>query len=424
MPVFKIKPFLPEVTKDPRNVTKKFRGLGIIPYASTSTGTAQSYLDLLFSLYELAPSHGICISNLNAWAFGGDIGFRAVGMPGLMTSLDANTLLPDSELVRITEQLSELGISLSDVKGLQQQMFKHYKVCGNAWLRVVITKAAKAYAVVLEVIDPRNVGLLERDKKTGIQSLVWSPDKPLNSKDESKLKLSRVWPATMQSGRDVEFFFHFSTGGSEYYGRPDTVMAIMPMIVEARQEVLHANIANTDLAVKFLLLVQEVTVAGDEQEGTQPSAAQSVVKSIRDIGGKADIEGNSQVMAAIGYPEDAETPQVVKLDGNRDSQYFQFTSNNASAKIFAAHNWSKILSGFETAPAGIGANIILDEFKVKNITTIKPIQEEWAENWANVLSAIASITGIDVLDGVAPVFQDRIASMVESLTVTQQTQTL
>ena len=415
MPVFRIKPFLPEIVKDPKDVSSRFQGQGIIPYASTSTGTAQGYLDLLFSLYELSPSHGICIKNINDWAFGGNMGFQKTGISGLLTSNQADNTIPDNEAVSIAYTLEDIGLPISRIQELQWQIFKSYKVCGNAWLRVVVTRSAQARGVMAEVIDPRNIALLPKDQKTGIQSVVWSDDKPLNSKSPSKLKLGRVWPAVVRDSRTTEFFFQFSNAGSEYYGRPDTIMAIMPMITEARQEVLFANIANNDLAMKFILMVQEITAAGEEIEQQDGGAARAVIKNIRKIGGDVDIEGDSQVMAAIGYPEEADTPTVVKLDGNRDSQYFQFSSGNASGKIFAAHNWSKVLSGYETAPAGIGANIILDEFKVKNITTIQPTQQRWSSNWATVFSAIAKVTELEQLSGIAPKFQDRIAAMVEAV---------
>lgn len=413
--MFRIKPFLPDIVKDPKDVSQRFQGQGIIPYASTSTGTAQSYLDLLFALYELSPSHGICISNLNEWAFGGDMGFQNIGISGLLMQGDNNNVLSDNEAVSIAYTLDDIGLPISKIQELQWQLFKSYKVCGNAWLRVVVSRGVEASAVMAEVIDPRNIALLPRDKKTGIQSVVWSKDKPLNSKSPSKLKLGRIWPHMIEDGGNVEFFFQFSNAGSKYYGRPDTIMAIMPMITEARQEVLFANIANNDLAMKFILMVQEITPAGEELENKDGGAARAVIKNIRNIGGEVDIDGESQVMAAIGYPEEAETPTVVKLDGNRDSAYFQFSSSNASGKIFAAHNWSKVLSGYETAPSGIGANIVLDEFKVKNVTTIQPIQQRWSSNWASVFSAISEVSGLEQLKGIAPKFQDRITAMVEAI---------
>jgi hypothetical protein len=121
----------------------------------------------------------------------------------------------------------------------------------------------------------------------------------------------------------------------------------------------------------------------------------------------------SSGIAAMQYPFGGKKPEILTFDVNRDTEYARFTVEKATSSVYAAHGWAKELTGQATVKAGVGANMLYDLFLVKNVATIRPIQERFSAIFADVFDNIDAVIGRNPLSMTIK-YPDIISDMIKT----------
>ena len=126
-------------------------------------------------------------------------------------------------------------------------------------------------------------------------------------------------------------------------------------------------------------------------------------------------------MAILEFPHDGQKPVWVPLEINRDEPFNRFSIEAATSYIYSGYNWAKELSGYSSAKAGIGANILIDLFTIKNETVIKKWQAKSSLELDTIFSAIWDRLGREDLKDYSIQFPDNISGIVESIKLNNAT---
>lgn len=407
---------LPEVMLDPSGLTNFYKEWNLLPYAGRSSRTGHSFLRILDDLYDLSPSKGTVVEDIKGWAFEGEIEIVRRKIEGL--KVDQQDEVSDDEALAFAEYLEEVGITLPAIIELTQELEVSMSKNGNAWLHCVEVEIDGIWYVTLGVIDSQSLMYLNSDPGEP-KSVVWSLDFFNANGFQKEPRVLRVYPNVQESAGLRETVFHVKNkrDHSDWYGRPKALQTLYWQFIEWSQTNLIAKISNSEIGVKGLL-VQEAPPISSMQLGEDNSAEKRVVDFGRKLRKLATQKGSTDEMESLGvieYPHGLTPPQLLTFDINRDSAYTELILDRASDAIHAGHGWSKVLTGWEKPEGGIGGNVLIDEFKVRNIGTIKPLQAKWARFWKMVIGYNLEQNGVAEFDGMGIRFEDNIQSLIESL---------
>lgn len=414
--MFRLTNPLPEVLLDPKGLTNFYQEWNLLPYAGHSTYTGHSFLRLLNDLYDLSPSKGTVVEDLKNWAFDGEIEVVRQSIQGLKVDEDAN--VSDAEALAFAEYLESIGITLPMIIEITQELEVSMAKNGNAWLHYVEVELNGVWYVDVKPIDALQIMYLNTDPG--------EPRVAIHSKDffnvrgfQEEPQVLRVYPYFNEQAGMRETVFHLKNKRdySDWYGRPKALQTLYWQFAEWSTINLISKIANSEIGMKALL-AQEAPPINSLALGEDSSAEERVQAYGVKLRKLATQRGNHDQMESLGvleYPHGATPPTLLRFDLNRDTEYTQLILDRASDAIFAGHGWSKTLTGWERPDAGIGGNVLIDEFMVKNTGTLKPMQKRWASFWKKLLEVAFEQNGIAEYDSLGIRFQDNVGLLVDSL---------
>lgn len=412
--MFKLKNPLPQQLRDTKKVRLFYKEYNLVPYAEYSMYSSHKMLKVLTDLAQLSGTHGSCIKDLTKWAFGGELNFYEKAIPGLKQ--DRNKL-SDAEEVRIALELEKYGVTPTLISKLTKKLFQSKKKTGMAYLRYKEIKVGGTKRVFLEALPPRNVMFLNT-KEGEPMSVVVSQDFLQRDNFESEPDLIRVFPdfSGDANERETVIVLKEEDEDSLWYGRPDSIQALYWMATEWYDALHSLKVTQSETVAKAIIAAMNP----DPNSLGQGESAEGIIKQNRvAINELTTNKGNDQEVDSVGYmgyPFGGEAPTMMKLDINRDHQFKKVNTGIASDYIVAAHCWDKVLLGFDRPSSGIGGNVLVDTFEVKNTSTIKPIQREYeADPWGKVFKMMADFTGIKAFGEISPRFSDRIKDLLESM---------
>lgn len=412
--MFSLKNPLPQQLKDTTRLSNFYKQYNLVPYVEWSTVTAHKFLKVLSDLPQLSGTHGSCIRDLMKWSFGGNLEFVERSVPGL--NIDRQEL-SDNEEVRIALELEKYGVTPALICGITKKLFQSRKKTGDFYLRYKEVRAGDTKRVFLEVLPPMQVMYLNT-KEGEPKAVVVSKDFMYNDAFTEEPRLIRVYPDFSGTQDERETVIHVKTETEEelWYGRPDTLHVLYWMAAEWYQALHSLKVTKTETVAKAILAMMNPDPNSLKQGESVTSVARENRVQINRLMTNKGQDSKVDSIGVVNYPNGGQPPTLLTLDINRDYQYLQTSVKVASDYITAAHGWDKILFGFERPSSGIGGNVMIDTFLVKNTSTIKPIQREYeAEPWGTVFRLMAEFTGVQDFANVAPRFEDRVTSLVESL---------
>lgn len=400
---------------DEDRLTEFYKGFNLVPYAGNSRYSAHAFLTLLSDLYELSPSQEACIDDISFWAFEGEV--DVVTRPWNGVRVESVDPITGATADTFIEWLELLGLKIPFLIDLVQELFLSFKKTGNAYLRYSEVLAGGVPTIFLEAIDPLKFMYLKTEKddaKVGVISddffTGWFTEDPT---------LVSVFPMFRKTrfGRETVIHIKNKRDHSKWYGRPDSLASLYAQFAEHQLLSTEAKVASTEMVAKLLLVMQSAP-PGSRLPGYN-SADENMDAVVSQLRRKMTNKGNfseSENISVFKYPHGVEPPEVHKVDVNRDSKHFEAASDILSSYIFSSHRWSKILNGFRVAPSGVGGNVLLDEFKVKNAGLIAPLQRRWERNILKVIIDLASdFSGKPEMSNYGIQFEDKIGSLVDKL---------
>lgn len=414
--LFQLPSPIPITVKDPDELQAFFKEYNIIPYYGTDEWTSHNFLDLLTTLTNLSPTFQMVERDLKEYTFGLNVNFVGRTIPGLVA--DETVALDYNSKVDYANFLTDLGISLTQLRKLSKRIKHHLDVCGNAYLKLRRITVGGTTKYFLSVPHYKHVAYL-RSIDPGERFLVISK---FMGNEELMIKYKpEVLLATM-AGDTIEWtqvddeeraIIHIKIDSdedeSDYYARPDILSCLTWLYVDYQLGNLNSKIAATDIITKVLLAF----------EGPDPNAGflESEVDADGNIGGKmtqfqrnmltlkklmtniglhpspTDATTASGSIAGIEYPHGGHAPTPIKLDVNRDVAHQTWQSEEATAVICGTMGWASELIGRRAAKATLGGNLLYDMFTIKDMSTIQPTKNFFQDLWNDLLTQICELEG-------------------------------
>lgn len=408
--MFKLTNPLPQAVKDTSKLRNFYREWNLVPYAGNTTISSHTFLKLLCSMYDLSPSHGACIDDLSFWSFEGELDIVEPLFGGRYNEIS------EAEKNLFFEFLDDLGVSDAQLIEVTRQLFLSWKKAGIAYLHYREIRIGGTLQIFLDSIDPMNAMFLNTSPEEP-RAVVISKDFFSGDFQGEDPRLIRVYPAFSGEGniRETIFVIRNKRDYSDWYGRPDSLEALFWMYSEWSIANLTAKVSASEVTSKALFAMERPDPNTILKEDDPEKAFKKMVTEVRRVTTNRGDYDEAESLGVIGYPHGAKPPTVLKLDINRDKDYLNAVFEVASSYIFAAHRWSKTLTGLVQAKSNIGGNILIDEFLSKNTSVIKPIQRRWEREWRSIFRTIAEAAGRTEFDQRTIRFEDKVSSLVESL---------
>lgn len=391
---------LPLNGNDSQEVKTLFDEFKIVPFFGGDIDTAHGYLDVLESLTMLSASHKACKKDIKTYSFG--------SWDGLV---DGNGIeATEQERRTFIDLLAKHKLSLKSIQERIESCYDNMKDFGNAFLRVKILSINDQTQVYLSTVHPSNIAYLRTEDMQDKMCVItkkwnreyWVKNRPevlpINLFTDSMVN----WKESTRGGvKEAECIIHIKTKNdkSDYYGRPDIMPVVNWMFAEWQISDTTAKTASTEFVSKFILFFEEVDPTRQQTEATLNSgglqASNGLDRRMAKLRELTTVEGaDPKSIVGMDYPFGQKEPKIEKLDVFRDINYTKTTIEIATSYIFGVWSWAKELTGMASFSGSIGGNIVYDLFRVKNISTIRPTQEEYKGYYIELLKLIFDKLGL------------------------------
>lgn len=413
---------IPEALRDPDAVGSLFKKYEILPYYGDDEATSHCVLAVIADLTALSPSHTACKRDLQSYAFGGAVGAVRYSIPGTVMPTEEMALERSTENA-FFERLVDLGLPPIELLEHTRDVFSSLKDSGNAYLQL---QEYRVNGTLRYSITPWHFTQAAYLRKTdnGQRYMVltkywseeyWKKHPPLVL-PVSVLGKPYNWVGR-RGGNLRQTLLHVKVNDlrGDWYGRPDILAAMEGIYAEVRTLELNARISGRELVAKHMLAFEEVDPA--RSDAAKKDAAKEFKMRIQALRDLTTNEGDdTQVTGVVGiqYPFGGKPPKMLDFNVNRDVEYARWTVDNATSMVFSVNGWAKELTGQVPIKAGIGANMLYDLFLVKNVSTIKPLQNFYSMGlWADILTNLSEAFP-PALRKITLSFPDLISEMVQS----------
>ena len=389
---------IPEIIKDEKAMFSLFRALDIIPYYGREEYTSHSFLNIIHILCNLNPSFNSSISQMSSFAFPKKIKVIEQQNPNLEVENDTVIDKNNSEL--FLKELLNLGVKSSEFSTIASQLHRDLKESGNAYLHV---KRIELNGIVKYFIKPlayKNCAYLgsQGQNRVIINSNVWD----LRYMKEFtpiilKASYSENWNFTETEKGTTETILHLfeNRSQSDYYGSGIGEKYINQLYTDFLQNDLFVKVAGTETVAKTILAFEkpdptlfdmsvDVPDPNDFTKTVKLDYFENAVKTLRSLTTNEGDRNEAKSVGVMEYEHGTQPPTRVDLAINRDVNYAKFLKENTDTDITAALGWDRQLTGAAQTSGGIGGNIMIDLFIVKNAVTIEPMQQ-WGESVLNDL---------------------------------------
>ena len=423
---------IPEALKDPKKISDLFKKYDIIPYFGDEQQTSHGLLSIIADLADLSPSHTACKRDLKAYAFGGRLDVQRYGIAGLSLS-EEESLISDPNLkVRFFTRLMELGLPPASMLSITKSLFDLLKDGGNAYLHIKEIKVGGTIKYEFTPWHFTQAGYLMRNHSSDIDAIVltayWDEDYwhkvPPLVVPVSIIGEPYNWKET-DNYRETVLHLKIENTRTHIYGKSDLLSVMNALYAEYKTLELNAKIAGTELTAKHLLAFEETDPARIGRNGRESKAAQggigtkktdfkTRIQALRELVTADGPDDKATGLAGIQYPKGGQPPTLLNFNVNRDVDYARWTADNAASSVFSVNGWAKELTGQVSIKAGVGANMLYDLFLVKNVSTIRPMQDFYANTvWADVFTNINPVVGKEFA-GLTVKYPDLITQMIVS----------
>lgn len=416
--MFKLQSPIQKAVRDPKKISKFFDEFKLVPYYGSGQQTSHAYLQLFTDLNKLSPSASSCKADLTKYAFDGELDIAARQSPALKG--DSRDITAP-ERTSFIGAIKSVGLTFFDIQTTVIESHNHYWDTGNKYIHLKIVTVGGATKVTITAIDPLNVMYLltkEDEPRTVVIDDRWDAQKWRVKMP----KMCRVYPdwTEGQERGVIETVFHFQTGigSSDWYSEPADLASLYWKYSEFSQGNLYSKITSTEVVSKgiFVLPAQFPEENEKDSEDIRRQDFELKVKSVRAVTTNQGNQGESSSVAVMEVPHDSKIrPYWVPFELNRDTANHEFVAKEASAKIYAGFGWSEELSGYTKSSGGIGSDILINLFKIKNQTVIKKLQQGRTVELDIVLGAMWDRLGREEMKEYSIVFPDNISELIQSL---------
>lgn len=390
----------------------------VIPYYGTSEATSHWMLNVLHTLCTKSPSYKSSERDISNFAFSRRVFISNAQEAGLETETEELTPVQFAPFVK---ELKALGIKFTDFSQLSRQLFSHRSQSGNAFLKIQVFKEGEVYKVFFKPVHYKKCAFIWTNPTQVRKILV------VNSWNKNTLgkkgNIPEVLPVSeicspfnwVERKGYWETVLHLKTEGndeSDWYGRPNILSVMEWMYSEAAVADHSCKVNSTETTTKDIFAFKQEPLGIDQGgDDDQDDNFKSLMRSLRKV---TTSQGeNPSTIAGFEYVDEA--PTHYQLGINRDTDWFKAQTDKASLLICAALNWSAELVSTLQTKSGIGDGKIINLFSTKNVTTVRPLSEEFEDMWQSVFSEIGELTGKPILGEYRVNFKNVLQELIEAL---------
>jgi hypothetical protein len=407
-----------EQLRDPKRTAEFFGKYRMIPYGGTRKNPSHLYQKFLYDMFDLSYSEGNCISSLKKWSFEG--GFYVTNQ----TSPYFLTQNFEEEIDRVLEEefiffLEEHGIDGETLARVNDDVWLNYKRTGTGYLRYREVWVGGMLNCSIESLNPLMTTFLDSEKGDP-EAVIISKDF-IDVSEITESELVRVYPDWTEREDGVYetvFVLRNKRDWGDLYGRPDSLHSTVSKWIEWSSKLHMAKSADNELVAKSLVLMEEppMNIDSSSPHGNSGFSVEGIGRALRDLMTNRGKYYDSKGLGVLSYPKGGKEPMLLNFDVDRDYEWSDHTLSKASESIYGSHDWSRILTSQNDPSQGIGGNVLLDTFKVKNNSTIKPIQRKMSWFWkSTVLKRLIEATGRKEFEKLGIAYRDKIGEMIESM---------
>ena len=414
--MIKLRNPLPQSLRDDKNLTNFYGEFNLVPYAGTNNYTSHRMLKILFDLYDLSPSHAACIDNKAEWAFEGNPTVTKATIPGVRTE---DSLSVEASIAQdFSGRIADRGLTIDKMIDCSFELDRYLSATGTTALLITEAEVGGEKAFDFESVHPLNFMFLKSEGKNP-ESVAIGESLYLGTFNSRTVPREvKIWPEwTDRDGlRETVVILRNKRDYSKYYGRPKTLPEIWWMLIEWQIANHTGKISASDLVSLAFLFLEKPGPNVRNRDG-EPSSGKKAAIELRKIATNRGTNGESEALGVMEYPHGLTAPKLETVDISRDSKWLESVTEKAASYIYAGHNWSKVISGFEKASSGIGSETLINEFIVCNQKAIRPKQAYFERFWKGISDFVLEATGGANLTNYQISFENRIDGMIEALQV-------
>lgn len=347
---------------DPSLVKKLYKNLPFIPYAGTTLHSADSFINLLFTLKDGSKSKGTCLNSIKEYSFGGKMEVvKSLNESFKLSNKQAELSLQEQENYILF--LQGIIIEEADLLELASNLYDGFSITGDCYLKVVIAKVAGIFVPGIYVVDNRTVRYV--NDGTG-KMIAISQKWDYNYIRENEPEFIPVYPNYTETDNEIKFIIH-KKNGKGFYGRPGSVSSLIDQYTEYKETVYRASLATNRFVPDVLIELEapDPTIQKYEEDETKESGFDNIQDRLNYEYSNKSEDPASLMLIERGYKSG--NAFIHEFNINTKEKYFKTSGDMCKESIFIAHNWSQRLAGVPLAN-GWSNEAFLDELRVKEIT--------------------------------------------------------
>lgn len=389
---------IPEQLKDPDDLKELFVKYKLVPFAGLDNGTGHKLLDFFRYLRTYSDTHGACIESKLEYSFGGK----------------AKIVYDSDDFFEFKQEEKEVPLNIaqnfaayartinwdnSTIRQFVENAMDPWLWSGNYYVELVHTQTAGIWKTSAYVHQPEHCLYLlteEEEQRYIAISIKWDQDYLLRHKP----RVVPVFPAYSFEDGSYRTLIHEMHGNYPWYGRMSAMSGILPIYNEIQISNFMVKHADANFMAQVFIELEdgdgEVDNLMDDKEAMNAGFENAMDRFEQNYTAKGD---NPSAMMVTSRPHGAKNAFVHEFSPKTNENYYEKVSDINSKKIIKAHNWSKRLMGDDVAN-GLSTNVFLDEFSIKNVTTIRKLQllGNWLVN--TVITEAMKFSGTKGLEGI------------------------
>lgn len=351
--------------RDPKVLEDFYKSMPFIPYAGTWQYSADSMMEMLYTLAVVSSSQHACLNSIKEFAFGGKINI-VESMDDSFAISEQLTPVSFENQKRFIEFVNTIYKKEGDWNEFGENCLTGWGCTGDIFIEVVMSEVAGQKSAAMYVLDNRNVRYVNDGK---YNMLAISPKWDMTYILKYPPEYIPVYPTMTEKNGITKFVIH-KKNGTGYYGRPTSIGSLTEQYTEYKESIYRCTNATHRFNPDVLMEItgRDPKVRRMENEEAELSGFKNLEEQLNFKVSAGNSDAPSIILTERPYG--AEPIKIHEFNVNTKDKYFQGSKKMNMDTIFLSHNWSQKLAGVPMA-TGWSNEAFLDELSIKEITIRK-----------------------------------------------------
>lgn len=367
----------------------------LVPYAGDEHHTSQSLLYFLMDLLENSPTQGAVIESMKHFCFGGKVDIvrrldpvfnlgneeEDGGQPLELTLKREFYQFLKDHIVYVNNAGQEISI-----KEFVCNNFHDWKGSGNAYIELVFVETNGLKKIFVHSHNPTH-NLRLYTEKGEINYMAISPVWSNRYLMKHKPVILPLFPYMVDQADGVQrTLIQEMNGNNRWYGRPDSISSLLYQFREFQDADYQIKQTNSQFIGHSVMEYEDdnPSVYNNSDQNSQDGGFKDFVDEFENNFTNKSEDPQGMIIMRRGFG--SKPVFIYQFSPNTNENWFDKMGKISEDKIIRAHGWSKRFLGNNEA-SGLSTNVFLDEFKIKEVTTIRSHQNRWNEVHNRIIEA-------------------------------------